>query len=147
RATVTYTAPLAPPFLAGGPGRIISIAAQPVGTNYSVSNWIYRTVELKVTPPPAPVQVPGAPVAVVIYQPTPPKLNHMLTFDASGRYAEAGHRIVGWSWEFGDSLPNDEHGNDASHMYVAPGSYNMVLSVTDDAGRTGRSFNTIVVTN
>jgi len=145
RASATFTPPLAPPFLAGGPGRVVSVAASTVGTNFSVSSWLNRTVELLVTPPPAPVQVPGAPVATVRILPSAAKVNQMITFDGSASYAEAGHRIVSWFWDFGDGLPNEEHGNDASHVYVAPGTYYMVLGVTDELGRTGSSINTIVV--
>jgi PKD repeat protein len=147
RATVTYTAPLAPPFLAGGPSRVVSIGATPVGTNYSISNWSNRNVELLVTPPPAPVQGPGAPTAVVSYAPASPKVGTVVLFNAAGSFAEAGHQIVSYFWDFGDGQPQDEHGNDASHVYQAAGTYYMVLGVVDDLGRIDSDIKTIVVTN
>src|SRR4030095_4021316 len=54
RATVLYTPPVAAPCLPGGPPRVVSIISEPVGTNYSTSNLLFRSVELLVAPPPAP---------------------------------------------------------------------------------------------
>src|SRR3954471_16446483 len=46
RATVVYTAPASTPVMAGGPSTVVSGIAQPVGTNYSISSVLFRSVEL-----------------------------------------------------------------------------------------------------
>jgi PKD domain-containing protein len=145
RASTTFTAPLAPAFLAGGPSKIISIVATIVGTNYSLSSRTGRTVEIQVTPPPAPQQAQGSPVAILQVSSTTPKVGATVTFDGTKSYAEPGHSITAWYWDFGDGLTNDEHGNDASHIYVSPGTYYAVLGVVDDVGRIDSDIKTIVV--
>jgi hypothetical protein len=145
RATATYTAPLAPPFLAGGPPTVVHIYATPVGSNYQASQT--QSAYIQVTPPPAPSQGPGAPTAVVVPSTTGAKVHQLITFDASGSSAAAGHSIVSYYWSFGDALPQDEHGNDASHAYESAGTYTMVFGVVDDLGRIGSAIQTIVVTN
>jgi PKD repeat protein len=145
RATTTFTAPLAPPFLAGGPSKIVSIVASIVGTNYSVSSHVGRTVEIQVTPPPAPPPQQGAPVVILDVSTTNAKVGDTVLFDGTKSYAQPGHSIVSWFWDFGDGLTNDEHGNDASHIYISPGTYYAVLGVVDDVGRIASSIKTIVV--
>ena len=88
----------------------------------------------------------GAPTASVTYSPASPKVGQLVTFNAAASAAQAGHQIVTWYWDFGDGLANDEHGNDASHVYQAAGTYYMVLGVTDDAQRMDSDVKTIVVT-
>ena len=145
RASTTFRAPLAPPFLAGGPSKVVSIVATVVGSNYSVSSHTGRAVDIQVTPPPAPSQVAGAPVAILAVTGTAAKVGTTVLFDGTKSYAEPGHSIVAWSWDFGDGLTNDEHGFDASHIYVTPGTYYAVLGVVDDLGRTDSDIKTIVV--
>jgi PKD repeat protein len=42
--------------------------------------------------------------------------------------------LTAWQWTFGDgSSSNDEN---PSHLYAAPGSYSVTLTVTDDRGAT-----------
>jgi hypothetical protein len=145
RASTSFTAPLAPPFLAGGPGKVVSIEATIVGTNYTVSSRTGRRVEIQVMPPPAPQQPQGAPVAILAASTTNTKVGATVLFDGTKSYAEPGHSIVSWAWDFGDGLTNDEHGSDASHIYVSPGTYYAVLGVVDDLGRIDSDIKTIVV--
>lgn len=55
------------------------------------------------------------------------------SFDASGSSDPDGG-IVNYAWDLGDG--NSASGITASHSYAAAGSYNVVLSVTDDSGAT-----------
>ncbi len=51
--------------------------------------------------------------------------------------------VVGWLWEFGDAQTSDqEH---PTHIYAAPGNYNVKLTVRDDDGATGEVTNTVTV--
>jgi hypothetical protein len=50
------------------------------------------------------------------------------SYDAEGR-------IVAWRWDFGDGTGAVE--SDPTHVYAAPGTYQVTLTVTDDSGQTG----------
>src|SRR5262249_16266237 len=120
--------------------------AVPVGTNYSISSVLNRHVEIQVMQPPAPRAPDGAPVAILAVSATSAKVGTTINFDGTKSYAEPGHSIQSWHWSFGDGLTNDEHGSDASHIYVAPGTYNAVLGVVDDLGRIDSDIKQITIT-
>jgi PKD repeat protein len=144
KATVFYTAPAASPFMAGSPSTRVSIYISPVGTDYQSATAEH--VDILVTPPPVPVAGVGSPVASVTMNPASPKVGQVVLFDASASTAGTGHRLSSYYWSFGDSQTNDEHGSDASHVYLASGTYSMILGVVDDAGQMSSTFRTIVVT-
>jgi PKD repeat protein len=144
RATAAYTAPLASPFQAGAPPTRLWIYATPVGTNAETAQT--QHVEVLLLTPPVPTAQPGAPVAAVAYTPANPKVGETVLFDASASAPGPGHQIVTYYWNFGDGLPNDEHGVDASHTYLAPGTYTMILGVVDEIGQVASTFKTITVT-
>jgi PKD repeat protein len=144
KATLIYTAPAAPPFLAGTPSTRVSIYVSPVGTDYQSANAEH--VDILVTPPPVPVAGAGSPTASLTMSPASPKVGQNVTFDASSSTAASGHRLTTYYWSFGDSLPNDEHGTDASHVYLTSGTYTMILGVVDEAGQMSSTFRTVVVT-
>ena len=50
-----------------------------------------------------------------------------------------GATITGWAWDFGDG--NTSTAQNPSHTYAAPGTYNVTLTVTSNAGCT----NTIII--
>ena len=143
RAKVAYFSPVMTGFFAGTPGQQVWVSVVPVGSNY-VSAVPVNAV-IKVTPPPVPILGADSPSAAVTYSPSTPKVGDLVFFDASTSTPANGHEIVNYFWDFGDGRPNEEHGNDASHAYVAPGSYLMVLGVTDEAGHSNSTFKTIVV--
>jgi PKD repeat protein len=140
---VVYVSPVMTGFFAGTPGQDVSIVATPVGSNYATA--VPVNARIRVTPPPVPILGADTPLAAVTYAPTSPKVGDNIVFDASGSQPAAGHSIVSYFWDFGDGRLNDEHGNDASHAYAAPGTYTMVLGVTDEAGHSGSTFKSIVV--
>ena len=55
-------------------------------------------------------------------------------FDASSSKATAGRTIVSYSWNFGDGTNGS--GVTTTHRYTQAGSYNAILTVTDDANST-----------
>lgn len=65
------------------------------------------------------------------------------TLDA-GASADADGRVVSWSWDLGDG--STDTGAQVSHAYTAPGTYRVVLTVTDDRGATGTTAQDVVVT-
>ncbi|MEN8128892.1 MAG: PKD domain-containing protein [Pseudomonadota bacterium] len=65
------------------------------------------------------------------------------TFDGSASSDSDGN-IVSYDWAFGDG--STATGQSASYSYAADGSYNVSLTVTDDAGDTGSITQTVSVT-
>ena len=53
-----------------------------------------------------------------------------VTFDGSGSYAPAGRTIDTYAWDFGDESTGS--GVRSTHTYNTPGTYTVVLTVTDD---------------
>jgi len=145
QAKIVYFSPVMTGFFAGTPGREVWVTIVPVGMNYMTAVPVHAVI--KVTPPPVPMLGVDTPIADVTYKPSTPTVGQLVMFDASTSTPAPGHSIVNYFWDFGDGRPyaNDEHGSDASHAYVAPGSYTMVLGVTDEAGHSSSTFKTIVV--
>jgi PKD repeat protein len=142
-AKVVYYSPLMNGFFAGTPPREVWITVEPVGGNYLSTIPVHASI--KVTPPPVPRLGAASPTPAVTYAPETPKVGDLITFDASGSQPATGHEIVDYFWDFGDGRPNDEHGSDASHAYVAAGTYTMVLGVTDEQGNSASTFRQIIV--
>ena len=129
-----------------GSGRIISHAFTRSGT-FSVTltlvDTLGRTAQTART---VTVIASANPTANFVSSPTSPARNSAVTFNASASTAASGRRIVSYSWDFGD--PNDRtaaEGVQASHVYTAPGTYTVTLTVTDDRGRVGTSSRTVTV--
>ena len=57
--------------------------------------------------------------------------NPSFWFDASGSYDIDG-QIVSYEWDFGDGTAGS--GETLAHVYQAPGTYMVTLTVTDDDG-------------
>lgn len=51
--------------------------------------------------------------------------------------------IVLWNWDFGDG--NSSSAQNPEHVYAASGTYNVSLTVTDDAGATGNTSKNVSV--
>jgi len=73
------------------------------------------------------------PVASFVVSPVNPAVHQTVNFNASGSVAEPGHRVVEYSWNFGDGTLGS--GNLATHSYETAGTYTVTLKVTDDMGR------------
>jgi PKD domain len=142
-ATAIYTPPAASPFFYGAPATTVWVFATSIGGNRETA--LSQSAAIRVSPPPVPTE-PGRPTPSVTFSPSNPKVGDLVMFDARGSFAEGGHRIQQFFWDFGDGLPLGEEGDDASHIYETAGTYTMVLGVVDDAGRIGSTFRTIVVT-
>jgi subtilisin family serine protease len=64
------------------------------------------------------------------------------TFDGTGS-SDSDGSIASYSWDFGDG--NTASGSTASHSYTAGGTYTVTLTVTDDAGATDSSSQSVTV--
>jgi chitodextrinase len=60
-------------------------------------------------------------------------VNGNITFNASFSY-DPDHDIISYYWDFGDGTTAT--GEIATHVYTAPGGYNVTLIVTDNHGKT-----------
>lgn len=88
------------------------------------------------------VKAAGNPTANFDYAPPDIFANPKVTFDASTSYDPDG-AITKYDWDFGDGTK--VAGVFVTHSYSAQGKYNVVLTVTDDAGLTNSKSNEIRV--
>jgi PKD repeat protein len=65
-----------------------------------------------------------------------------VAFDGSGSIPN-GNPLVSWTWSFGDGSSGS--GAQVTHVYLTPGTYAVVLTVTDSLGASGFTVNSIVV--
>jgi PKD repeat protein len=85
---------------------------------------------------PTPITVSGGepPTAQFLFSPTAPTAGQTVFFNATQSTAGTGHRIVSYRWNWGDGTPG-RTGSTTSHSFTAPGTYVVVLTVTDEAGQ------------
>lgn len=74
------------------------------------------------------------PTAAIVFSPTSPTTADKVFFNGSQSTAGTNHRIVSYRWNFGNGKTGS--GSTTSHQYTAPGTYVVVLTVTDEVGQT-----------
>lgn len=82
------------------------------------------------------------------FSPSKPAPGQKVLFNAIAVQTEPGHRIVSYSWDFGDSWPgniNTASGLQAEHTYSNENDYVVLLTVVDDAGRQKTLPGTVAV--
>lgn len=90
------------------------------------------------------VAPPAAPTTVSFTtSPSPAPTNVDIFFNASASRAAAGHTLVSYSWEFGDGTGGN--GPIVTHKYTGPGTYSVILTVTDDVGAVGQTTQSLAV--
>jgi PKD repeat protein len=85
----------------------------------------------------------SAPTASFVFSPSSPRADENVFFNGATSTAGAGHRIVRYDWDFGTG--SRRSGATVSRSYDAPGSYSVVLTVTDEVGQTGQVSQTVTV--
>ncbi len=83
------------------------------------------------------IPVNGTPTAAFTATPSP------LAVAVNGSASTDDGTIVSYAWDFGDGGTGS--GVTANRTYAAPGTYTIVLTVTDDQGATGSSSQSVVV--
>ena len=88
---------------------------------------------------------PGAPPTNVSFTTSPanPGVNQDIFFNASASQAAPGRTLTSYAWDFGDG--NSGSGVVTTHRYAAGGSYQVALTVTDDAGNKGSTSKTVTI--
>ena len=83
----------------------------------------------------------GLPVVAVINAPTQGLVGQPITFDGSTSTANAG--IASYTWSFSDG--STANGAVIQHSFAAPGSYDVVLTITDVDGNIADASILIVI--
>lgn len=83
------------------------------------------------------------PIAAFDLSPTSPRIGEGVTFNASASAAATGRRIVNYLWTFGDG--GSSTGVITGHTFGTAATFTVVLTVTDDLGRTGTTSKTVTV--
>ena len=87
--------------------------------------------------------VTDAPIADFTFSPGAPTAGTTVNFNSTTSTPSQGRTITGFSWNFGDGATSTAA--TPSHAFAAAGDYNVVLTVTDNAGKTGRVTKTVSV--
>ena len=85
----------------------------------------------------------AAPSAAFTFSPSSPNVNQTVYYDASASKAAPGRSIVDYFWHFGDG--GEKHGNPQTNTFPNAQSYTVTLTVTDSAGLTGTTSQSITV--
>jgi chitodextrinase len=130
RATLTYRAPAAPSSSQSS-DIIVTLALTPVGANYAGS--VARFVDIRLARPGVIMPSNGLPKPIFFYSPSEPRTDDDVYFDGSASFDTDGE-IVSYSWTFGDGRSTVSSSPTTRHSYGLAGTYNVVLTVTDDRG-------------
>ncbi len=84
-----------------------------------------------------------SPTADFSFSQLPPTAARNMQFNSSGSSAIAGRTITSYFWDFGDGSSSTLAS--PSHAYAGAASFNVTLTVTDSAGKTGRVTKTVAV--
>ncbi|WP_274428173.1 PKD domain-containing protein [Desulfosarcina sp. BuS5] len=69
--------------------------------------------------------------------------NEAVYFAGSGSDSDVDGSIVSYLWNFGDGTTSSEQ--NPSHVYTAPDTYNVTLTVTDNEGASGEDSVDVVI--
>jgi PKD repeat protein len=78
-----------------------------------------------------------------VFSPNPAQLSQPIHFDASTSVVSPPHRIVSYSWNWGDGGVETTGSPRIDHVYQMPRTYVIVLTVTDETGQTKTTTKTI----
>jgi len=146
-AKLTYTAPMLPSGPAVDAGTIIDIGATPLdklGTG-GFGNSMTRFASIRLIPPG--IVVPADGLAPYFTAPTSATDHQVVAFSACDDPAKAcappNNPIASYSWNFGDGSTGS--GRTVTHSYSLPGTYLVMLTITDQYNRSASATKTIDV--
>jgi PKD repeat protein len=142
RATVVVTAPQQPAQQPITPDTI-TVSATPLSGN--ASNEFPRIVTIRLQPPSGTPPATSTLQARFVVAPTPQHAGADLRFDASASTAPLNTVITRYSWDFGDGVVEITTTPTTSHVYTESRVYPVTLTVTDDAGDTSTTGQTLTV--
>jgi len=83
------------------------------------------------------------PTADFVFSPASPGIGEEIVFNASASSATPPRQIVSYEWQFGTDRSGT--GMIVTKKYDTPGTYNVTLTVTDDAGNKGTATQSVTV--
>ncbi len=83
------------------------------------------------------------PTAAFVYSPSSPLNYQNVVFNASTSQAGSGRKLVGYTWDF--STGPQQQGMTVTKSFDTAGTYKVTLTVTDDAGQTATTFQSVTV--
>ncbi|MEO6235892.1 MAG: PKD domain-containing protein [Vicinamibacterales bacterium] len=83
------------------------------------------------------------PTAVIVASPSAATVGQAINFNGSTSRPAPGRSISGFEWSFGDGTFGS--GSVVAHAFGRAGTYTVVLTVTDDAGRVNSTTQSITV--
>ncbi len=86
----------------------------------------------------------AVPSASFVFSPQEPTAGTPVFFNAATTVPGSGHRIVSYRWNWGDGSAQ-QTGITRSHTYGTAGNYVVTLTVTDEAGQTATTSQTVPV--
>lgn len=142
--TIFFRAPAAPTTAAGQVATTVTIAVTPDDSGDFRSETT-RTIDLRLIPPGVILPTNPTLVANFDFNPKPPKVGDIVTFDAStttNRGVACG-QSCSYSWNFGDGTGGS--GIFTTHQYRSVGTVQVTLTVTDSRGATDTELKVIGV--
>ena len=120
-----------------GTGKVVShtyTQSSSPGNAYNVTLTITNDRGLTATTTQAvTVDASPAPSGDWIYSPSTPNVGDTVFFNADAIKPAAGHKLVQFTWNFGDGGSAD--GFQVTHVFLAAATYQVTLSAIDDAGQ------------
>jgi PKD repeat protein len=139
---VIYTAPPPPAAPANSMVATVSVRAIPVGDNAQTA--IGTSADIRLMPSGVITPPAGAPTASFTYGPTPVNVNVPVTFDGtSSTPGTNAVQITKYDWNFGDGQTGS--GPRPIHTFMSAGTFNVMLTVTNDGGVTNVTTQQVTV--
>ncbi len=85
------------------------------------------------------------PTALFVYSPTPVVHGVAVNFNGSASTVPTGRQLQSWQWDFGDGTTSTTSVPTTTHIFTVAGTYTVLLTVTDDIGRTATVSVNIIV--
>ena len=136
RATFVYTAPM----VAASVESIVEIAVTPIVSNYE--NAIPRNASIRLVPTGI-VMPPSGLNPAFTFSPQSPLQGQGVFFDASTSASPSTNPITQYRWDFGDGGAGS--GQTTTHTFTNSGTYFVRLTVSDAAGRSVATTQTLTV--
>jgi PKD repeat protein len=90
-----------------------------------------------------PVGTSGVPTASFVFSPSSPGIGEDIVFNGAGSSVAPPRTIVKYAWDFGTGSKGS--GMVVKKTYDTAGSYNVTLTVTDDAGNTATTTQAVTI--
>ncbi len=143
KATAAFVAPMP-----GASTTSAIVVAAPAGSDASTATPFQVSIRLTQVGAIAPVPtVPNsaAPTVEFVFSPNSPVVGQSIFFNASQTIAAVGHYITLFNWDFGDGVTDSTTGQFPSHQYQIAGTYNVLLTVTDDVGAKSTRVHAVTI--